>query len=69
MSKLKQVSMQLTPKTIIAAEAVAAKRGGNPTDAVQRGLALQRYLETVDSQNGKIYVELANGTSRRIILD
>ncbi len=65
----RKVFMMLTPRAIGAAEEVALKRGGNQTDAVQRGLALQRYLEEVDSRGGRIYVEMANGNRRRVVLD
>jgi hypothetical protein len=65
----RKVSMNLTPQAIEAAQEVADKRGMNRTDAVQRGLALQRYLEEVDTKKGSIFVELPDGTRERVILD
>ena len=68
MTETVKVSMNLQVREAALVAEMADSRSITKTDVVRRGIVLEKFIEDVAAQKGKIFIERADGSTERVVL-
>lgn len=66
-SKVVKMSVNLSQEAIEALKSIAEDRGVTVTEVLRHAIGLEKYVDKVQKENGKILVETSKGQVRELV--
>ncbi len=66
-SKVVKMSVNLSQEAIEALKSIAEERGVTVTEVLRHAIGLEKYVDKVQKENGKILVETSKGQVRELV--